>query len=93
MVVEGDISTRSRNSLRDHIPSLDEIFGGDIDDASTLNIDRSNLPDIELLREWARERLDALYTEQGRRLGESRWDFMKSFFEQFALETNTGAEE
>jgi uncharacterized protein len=64
-----------------------------IDDASALRIDRSNLPDIELVREWARERIDAIYTEQGRRLGRSRWDLMKSFFEQFALETDTDAEE
>jgi len=64
-----------------------------IDDASTLSINRPDLPDIELLREWARERLDALYTDQGRRLGEARWDFMESFFEQFALETNADAEE
>ncbi|WP_256546838.1 HD domain-containing protein [Halobellus inordinatus] len=62
-----------------------------IDDVSTLSIDRPDLPDINVLRKWARERLDALYTEEGRRLGESRWDFMESFLEQFSLETTTTA--
>ena len=57
-----------------------------IDDASRLRVDRAELPDIGLLREWARERLDALYTDPGQRLGESRWDFMQSFFAQFASE-------
>lgn len=57
-----------------------------IDDASTLDVDRPELPDIDLLREWTRERLDALYTEPGRRLGESRWDFMQRFFDQFTHE-------
>ena len=61
-----------------------------IDDAATLDVDRTELPDIDLLREWARERLDALYTDPGRRLGESRWDFMQSFFAQFASETDRG---
>ena len=61
-----------------------------IDNASTLSVDRTELPDIDLLREWAHERLDALYTDSGRRLGESRWDFMQSFFTQFASETDAG---
>lgn len=61
-----------------------------IDNASTLSVDHSELPDIDLLREWARERLDSLYTNPGRRLGESRWTFMESFFTQFASETNAG---
>jgi uncharacterized protein len=59
-----------------------------IDDASTLGGDRPESPDIGLLREWARERLDALYTDPGRRLGESRWDFMEEFFARFARETD-----
>ena len=59
-----------------------------IDNSSTLNVDHTELPDIDLLREWARERLDALYTDSGRRLGESRWEFMQSFFAQFVSETD-----
>ncbi|WP_324665747.1 HD domain-containing protein [Haloarcula sediminis] len=58
-----------------------------LDDAATLDGDRPDGPDIDLLREWARERLDALYTSPGRRLGESRWAFMEQFFAQFAHET------
>jgi uncharacterized protein len=61
-----------------------------IDDGSTLGVGCSELPDIDLLREWARERLDALYTDPGRRLGASRWDFMEHFFTQFARETDAG---
>lgn len=59
---------------------------GIIDDASTISVDSPDLPDIGLLRDWARERLDALYTDPGRRLGKSRWDFMENFFKQFANE-------
>jgi uncharacterized protein len=61
-----------------------------IDDASTLDVDRPESPDIELLCRWTRERLDSLYTDPGRRLGESRWDFMKNFFEQFTHEIDAG---
>ncbi len=57
-----------------------------LDDASTLSADHLEHPDIGLVRDWARERLDALYTTPGRRLGEARWDFMQRFFEQFARE-------
>jgi uncharacterized protein len=57
-----------------------------IDDVGTMPDDAPGLPDVELLREWARDRLDALYTAQGRRLGESRWDVMERFFDQFACE-------
>ncbi len=57
-----------------------------IDDASGANAASSDRPDIALLREWARERLDALYTSPGRRLGESRWQFMDDFFAQFDAE-------
>jgi uncharacterized protein len=57
-----------------------------IDDVATLPDDAPELPDVDILREWARERLDALYTDPGRRLGESRWDVMESFFDQFARE-------
>ena len=63
-----------------------------IDDASTLEGDYPELPDIDLLREWARERLDSLYTDPGRRLGESRWDFVENFFEQFTREIDPDRE-
>lgn len=49
-------------------------------------------PAVSLLREWARERLDALHTPPARRLGESRWDFLKAFFERFEREVGPGAE-
>lgn len=65
---------------------------GILDDASTISVDPPDLPDIGLLREWARERLDALYTDPGRRLGKSRWDFMENFFEQFANELDSTSE-
>jgi len=57
-----------------------------IDDASTLDGDSPDVPDIGLLREWARERIDALYTDPGRRLGEARWDAMENFLDQFTRE-------
>ncbi|PHQ44418.1 metal-dependent phosphohydrolase [Halorubrum sp. C3] len=57
-----------------------------IDDAATLEGSRPEVPDISLLREWTRERLDALYTDPGRHLGESRWRFIQTFFDQFANE-------
>lgn len=57
-----------------------------IDDASSLGIDRPGVPDIDLIREWTRERLDSLYTDPGRCLGEARWDFMEKFFDQFTHE-------
>lgn len=58
-----------------------------IDDRSTLDREASELPDITRIREWARERLDTVYTAPGQRLGESRWDFMQNFFDQFSHET------
>ncbi|WP_254839155.1 HD domain-containing protein [Natronomonas marina] len=58
-----------------------------IDDASRFDGPGPDLPDIGLLREWARERLDALHTAPGRRLGEARWEFMTDFFAQFTRET------
>lgn len=48
--------------------------------------DRSDLQDVTLLRDWARERLDALYTSPARRLGESRWQFVEAFLERFERE-------
>lgn len=57
-----------------------------IDGSSIPEVDAADRPDITLLREWAKERLDALYTSPGRRLGESRWGFMEEFFERFGDE-------
>ena len=42
--------------------------------------------DVSVLREWAGERLDALYTAPGRRLGRARWEFMEEFFTRFGAE-------
>ncbi|GAB3668951.1 HD domain-containing protein [Halopiger thermotolerans] len=68
----------------------------DVDAAATAVADAgsSDRPDVTLLREWARERLDALYTSPGRHTGESRWQFMEEFFAQFAreLEGSEGSE-
>ena len=64
-----------------------------IDDKTTLSVDRAEVPDIDLVCEWARERLDALQTDPGRRLGESRWDFMENFFTQFTHEIDAGPKE
>lgn len=61
-----------------------------IDSSSVPEADAADLPDISLLREWAMERLDALYTSPGRRLGESRWSFMEDFFERFNDELGVG---
>jgi len=60
-----------------------------IDDAATLDAAPASVPDIDLLREWARERLDAVYTDAARQLGASRWEFMQAFFARFADETDT----
>jgi uncharacterized protein len=57
-----------------------------IDDTSVSEMASAKLPDITLLEEWTRERLDRLYTQPGRRLGESRWQFIEEFFTQFERE-------
>ncbi|NHN61454.1 HD domain-containing protein [Halorussus rarus] len=57
-----------------------------IDDESAAGVDAPDAPDVGLLREWTRERLDALHTTPGRRLGESRWQFVAEFFAQFDAE-------
>lgn len=62
-----------------------------IDDSSVVEPEPSDSPDIALLREWARERLDQLYTPAGQRLGTSRWEFMETFFEQFQREISETA--
>lgn len=48
-----------------------------------LDNDHTDLPAIEIVHERDRERLDALYTEPGRRLGELRWEFLQQFFDRF----------
>ncbi|GAA0245664.1 hypothetical protein GCM10009000_071860 [Halobacterium noricense] len=63
-----------------------------IDIASGSELTTSNLPDISLLREWAKERLERLYTPPGRRLGKSRWRFMDNFFTQFGGEMGVDGE-
>lgn len=63
-----------------------------IDNASAPGMATSDRPDITLLREWAKERLDALYTSPGRRLGKSRWSFIEDFFTQFNNEIGGEAE-
>lgn len=61
-----------------------------IDDAAASQGEEVELSDINLLKRWARERLDLLYTAPGRRLGESRWRFMDEFFTQFSREIGVG---
>lgn len=63
-----------------------------IDNPSVRGVDTSEVPDVSLLREWAKERLDALYTSPGRRLGESRWRFVEDFFARFDAEIGVEAE-
>ncbi|EMA24255.1 HD domain-containing protein [Haloarcula argentinensis] len=63
-----------------------------IDDTSATDLGTSDSPDIELLRNWAEERLDTLYTQPGRRLGRTRREFMDEFFTQFAGEIGVTGE-
>ncbi|ELY63147.1 HD domain-containing protein [Natrinema versiforme] len=63
-----------------------------IDDPSRLGMEPADGPDISLLREWAKERLEALYTEPGRRLGASRWEFVTEFFTRFNAESGVDGE-
>lgn len=63
-----------------------------IDDASVLDGAPAVRPDVSLLREWARERRDRLYTSPGRRLGDFRWGFMEAFFAQFDGEIGVDGE-
>lgn len=63
-----------------------------IDDASAQEAVPSDGPDVGLLREWAAERLDGLYTAPARRLGESRWRFMDEFFTRFDSEVRVDGE-
>ncbi|MFB6165233.1 MAG: HD domain-containing protein [Haloarculaceae archaeon] len=57
-----------------------------IDDATAHGAAGLDAPDVERLREWARERLDRLHTAPARRLGEERWQFMTDFFARFERE-------
>ncbi|KOX91804.1 metal-dependent phosphohydrolase [Haloarcula rubripromontorii] len=63
-----------------------------IDDASATDLETSDYPDIGLLRNWAQERVDMLYTHPGRRLGRRRREFMDEFFTQFAGEIGVTGE-
>ncbi|WP_415382453.1 HD domain-containing protein [Halosimplex sp. TS25] len=63
-----------------------------IDDSSIPDAEAPDVPDVTILREWARERLDELHTPPARRLGEARWDFMEDFFAQFYAEIGVDAE-
>ncbi|WP_254538679.1 HD domain-containing protein [Halomarina litorea] len=63
-----------------------------IDDASVSGAPPSDHSDIALLREWAEERLDRLYTSPGRRLGQPRQGFMDEFFMQFDREIGVDGE-
>jgi uncharacterized protein len=63
-----------------------------VDDASAASVSAPDRPDAGLLREWARERLDALQTTPGRRLGESRWRFVEDFFARFRAERGPDGE-
>ncbi|RYJ08440.1 HD domain-containing protein [Halogeometricum borinquense] len=63
-----------------------------IDDSTASGMASPDSPDVSLLREWAEERLDRLYTSPGRRLGESRRRFMDEFFTQFTGEIGVAGE-
>ncbi|NEU58290.1 HD domain-containing protein [Halorussus sp. MSC15.2] len=57
-----------------------------IGNSAVRGVETSDVPDIALLRDWAKERLARVHTPPGRRLGESRWRFMEEFFAQFDRE-------
>jgi uncharacterized protein len=57
-----------------------------IDDVSVPRMATADRRDISLLREWASERLEELYTTPGRRLGNTRWRFVEDFFARFRRE-------
>ncbi|UPV98961.1 HD domain-containing protein [Halorussus gelatinilyticus] len=63
-----------------------------IDNSTVTDLEASNHPDVTLLREWAAERLEKLYTAPGGRLGESRWQFMNEFFTRFDSEIGVDGE-
>jgi uncharacterized protein len=63
-----------------------------IDDLSIPRVATSDLQDVSLLREWAKERLEKLYTTPAHRLGRSRWKFMEEFFKQFTSEIGVEGE-
>ena len=63
-----------------------------LDNPSVREDATSDRPDVTILREWAKERLDRLYTAPGRRLGESRWRFMTDFFARIDGELGVEAE-
>ncbi len=57
-----------------------------LDDSSAHDLTPPDRPDVALLKGWAKERLSALHTAPARRLGESRWAFVETFFERFNAE-------
>ena len=57
-----------------------------IDDAPASGMAPADGRDVSLLRDWTRERLDALHTATGRRLGQERWQFVETFFDRFERE-------
>jgi uncharacterized protein len=63
-----------------------------IEDESRTAMEPSDLPDVSVLQKWAAERLETLYTDAGRRLGESRMSFMDTFFQQFTGEIGGNGE-
>ena len=63
-----------------------------IDYSSAAGVPPTDRPDVSLLRDWAEERLERLYTAPGRRLGESRSSFMDDFFDRFEGEMGVEGE-
>ena len=63
-----------------------------LDNPSVREDATSDRPDVRLLRDWAKERLDRLHTSPGRRLGETRRRFMDEFFARFDSELGAEAE-
>ncbi|WP_081927103.1 HD domain-containing protein [Halobellus rufus] len=57
-----------------------------IDDSTISESITTNLPDISLLRDRARKRLELLCTEPGQRVGNARWEYIEEFLDQFRAE-------
>jgi uncharacterized protein len=57
-----------------------------IDDLTASREATSDQRDVALLQDWAKERLNELYTEPAQELGKTRWKYMERFFEQFHTE-------
>lgn len=63
-----------------------------IGNSAVPGVDTSDVPDISLIRDWAKERLARVYTPPGRQVGESRWSFVEEFFAQFDREIGVEVE-